>query len=392
MLFTHEHDQLKETTQRIIEKHVNPYVDAWEKEGIYPAHQVMKAFGEAGLLGIGKSPEFGGLGLDFSYEMLFAETLGDIRANGVSTSIGVQSTMCTPALDKHGSDALRREFLAPTIAGDMVGCIGVSESHAGSDVSQIRTHARRDGDDYVINGSKMWITNGVQGDWICLLCNTSADGGPHKNKSLIIVPLKAKGVSVSRKLDKMLLHSSDTAELFFDDVRVPVANRIGEEGRGFIYQMEQFQEERMFAIARGVRSLELAIEDTIEYTGDRVVFGNTVLSNQVVYHKLSEMLCEVEALRSLLYRAAERYMQGEDVTELASMGKFLVGKMAMRIPAECQQFWGGQGLMNESWISRAYRDLRLTAIGGGANEIMLEVIAKLRGIHPGARQNRAGKA
>jgi citronellyl-CoA dehydrogenase len=391
MLFTHEHEQLRETTLRVIQQHVNPFVDQWEKDGIYPAQQVMKKFGDVGLLGIGKSTDYGGLGLDFSYEMLFAEALGDIRANGVSTSIGVQSTMCTPALAKHGSDELRREFLAPSIAGDLVGCIGVSESHAGSDVSQIRTHARRDGDDYIINGSKMWITNGVQGDWICLLCNTSKEGGPHKNKSLIIVPLNAKGVSVSRKLDKMMLHCSDTAELFFDDVRVPVSNRIGEEGLGFIYQMEQFQEERMFAIARGLRSMELAIEDTIEYTGERVVFGNPVLSNQVVYHKLSEMLCEIEALRSLLYRAAEEYMDGKDVTELASMGKFLVGKMAMRIPAECQQFWGGQGLMNENWISRAYRDMRLTAIGGGANEIMLEVVAKMRGIHPNSRRNRPGK-
>ena len=391
MQFTHEHEQLRETTRRVIDRHVNPYVDEWEKDGIFPAHQVMKEFGKAGLLGIGKSPDWGGLGLDFSYEMLFAEALGDIRANGVSTAIGVQSTMCSPALAKYGSDELRREFLVPTIAGEMVGCIGVSEPSAGSDVSQIRTTARRDGDDYVINGSKMWITNGVQGDWICLLANTSSEGAPHRNKSLIVVPLKTKGVSVSRKLDKMMLHCSDTAELFFDDVRVPVANRIGEEGQGFLYQMEQFQEERMFAIARSLRSMERCVEETVEYTGQRVVFGQSVLSNQVVYHKLSEMLSELEAVRSLLYRATEDYMAGRDVTELASMGKFLVGRMAMRIPAECQQYWGGQGLMNENWISRAFRDLRLVSIGAGANEVMLEVIAKSRGIHPSSRRNRPGR-
>jgi len=293
--------------------------------------------------------------------------------------------MCTPALARHGSDALKREYLAPTIAGDLVGCIGVSEASAGSDVSQIRTWARRDGDDYVISGSKMWITNGVQGDWICLLCNTSQDGGPHKNKSLIVVPLKSPGVQVSRKLDKLVLRASDTAELYFDDVRVPVANRIGEENMGFIYQMEQFQEERMFVAARSMRSMERVIEETIAYTGERLVFGGTVLSNQVVYHKLAEMQTEIQALRSLLYRAIEQYMDGQDITQLASMAKFYAGRLSMKIPSECLQYWGGQGVMTENWISRAYRDLRQTAIGGGANEIMLEVIAKTMGIHRGKR-------
>ncbi|MBO6826959.1 MAG: acyl-CoA dehydrogenase family protein [Sneathiella sp.] len=382
MKLTHEHKQLVQTTTQIIAEHINPYVDEWEKDGIYPAHQVMKKFGEAGLLGIGKPEEYGGLDLDFSYEMVFSEALGDIRANGVSTSIGVQTSMCTPALAKYGSDELRRDYLAPTIAGDLVGCIGVSENSAGSDVAQIRTTARRDGDDYVINGSKMWITNGVQGDWICLLCNTG-EGRGHYNKSLIIVPLDTKGVSLSRKLNKMNLWSSDTAELFFDDVRVSARNLIGEEGRGFIYQMEQFQEERMFAVARNIRVLDVIIEETSDYTASRSVFGKSVRDNQVVYHKLAELSSEVEAVRALLYSTAERYLEGEDVTKLASMGKYLIGKLAMKIPTECLQFWGGQGLMNENYISRAYRDLRLTAIGGGANEIMLEVIAKYMGIHPG---------
>ncbi len=251
--------------------------------------------------------------------------------------------MCTPALAAHGSDELKREYLAPTIAGDLVGCIGVSEPSAGSDVAQIKTTARRDGDDYVINGSKMWITNGVQGDWICLLANTDADAAKHRNKSLIVVPLKSPGVSVSRKLDKLGLVSSDTAELFFDDVRVPARNRIGEENMGFVYQMEQFQEERMFAAARGLRVLDMVIEDTIEYTGDRQVFGQAVRNNQVVYHKLAELHTEVEACRAILYRAAERYMAGDDVTKLASMAKYLIGKLALKVPTECLQFWGGQG-------------------------------------------------
>ncbi|MDF2368858.1 acyl-CoA dehydrogenase family protein [Sneathiella sp.] len=385
MKFSQEHIALKDTVTRIIDEHINPNVDAWEEEGIFPAHEVMKRMADAGLLGIGKPVEYGGLDLDFSYEMVFAETLGSIRANGVSTSIGVQTTMCTPALTKYGSEDLKQEFLVPTIAGDMVGCIGVSEETAGSDVAGTRTHAKRDGDDYVINGSKMWITNGVQGDWICLLANTSDEGGPHRNKSLIIVPLKTKGVSVTRKLDKLGLRCSDTAQLFFDDVRVPARNLVGEENMGFTYQMRQFQEERLFVAARALRGMEMAIEDTIEYTGQRKVFGGTILDNQVVYHKMAEMQSELEAARALLYRTTEQYVDGEDVTKLASMTKFMMGNLANKIPSACLQYWGGQGFMSENWISRAYRDLRLTGIGGGANEIMLEIIAKQMGIYPGKR-------
>lgn len=386
MEFTHEHNELARTAMAVIDEHVHPYIDEWERDQMFPAHQVMKAFGDAGLLGITKPTEYGGLDLDFSYEMVFAETMGSMRSSGMGSAIGVQSTMCTPALAKYGTNELKREWLAPTIAGDLVGCIGVSEEHAGSDVAKIKTTAKKDGGDYVINGSKMWITNGVQGDWICLLCNTSEEGGPHKNKSLIVVPLKAKGVSVGRKLDKLTLRCSDTAELFFDDVRVPITNRIGEEGMGFIYQMGQFQEERMFVAARGVRAMEMAIEETIEYTRQRTVFDQSVLSNQVVYHKLAEMQTEVEALRALMYRAIDKYVAGEDILQLASMAKYKVGKLSMTIPTECLQFWGGQGVMNENWISRAFRDIRQSGIGGGANEIMLEVIAKTMGIHPGKKR------
>ena len=375
------------TTERLIEEHINPFVDEWEQAELYPAHQVMKHLAEAGLLGIAKPVEYGGMDLDFSYEIVFAETLGGIRANGVSTSIGVQTTMCTPALTRFGSEELKQQFLVPTIAGELIGCIGVSEEGAGSDVANIKTQARRDGGDYVINGSKMWITNGVQGDWICLLANTSDEGGAHRNKSLIVVPLKSKGVTVARKLDKLGLKCSDTAQLFFDDVRVPAANLIGEENLGFIYQMQQFQEERLYVAARALRGMEMAIEDTIEYTRARKSFGGAILDNQVVYHKLAEMQSELEAARALLYRTTEAYVAGQDVTKLASMTKFMMGTLANKIPSQCLQYWGGQGYMNENWISRAYRDLRLTGIGGGANEIMLEIVAKQMGIYPDRRNH-----
>jgi len=377
MLFTPEHEELRRTTRRIIEKQINPFIDAWEASGIFPAHEVFKTLGDAGLLGIDKPVEYGGLGLDYSYEIAFAEELGHIKAAGVATAIGVQIDMCTPALARHGSDALRRDWLAPSIAGDIVGCIGVSETGAGSDVASLKTFARKDGADYVITGSKMWITNGTQADWMCMLANTSSDGGPYKNKSLIVVPMDSRGITVARKLDKLGLRSSDTAQLFFDEVRVPQSNRIGEENRGFIYQMEQFQQERLFSAAKMIAFLEDVIADTLEYTHQRQAFGRTILDNQAVQFKLAEMQTELECLRALVHSAVERYVAGEDVTRLASMAKLKAGRLGMQVPTECLQFWGGQGYMSESQVSRAYRDARISAIAGGANEIMLQIISKL---------------
>ena len=193
---------------------------------------------------------------------------------------------------------LRREFLAPSIAGEMVACLGVSETGAGSDVASIKTTARSDGDDYVINGGKMWTTNGTQADWMCLIANTSTEGGPHRNKSLICVPMKAKGVVVTKKLEKLGMWASDTAQIFFDDVRVPKRNRIGEEGRGFIYQMEQFQEERLWAGANKGGMLERILDHTITYTRERQAFGKSILDNQVVHFRLAELKTEVEALKA----------------------------------------------------------------------------------------------
>ncbi|GHF65308.1 acyl-CoA dehydrogenase family protein [Seohaeicola zhoushanensis] len=382
MIWTEEHDALRRTTRAVVETHVNPFVDQWEEEGIFPARQVMKAFGNAGLLGIGKPEEYGGMALDLSYEIAFAEELGGIRTMGICSAIGVQTNMCTPALAKHGSDRLKAEFLAPTIAGDLVGCIGVSEAGAGSDVASLKTTARKDGGDYVINGSKMWITNGVQGNWICLLANTGTENAPHKNKSLIVLPLDTPGISVGKKLDKVGYRSSDTALLFFDDVRIPQANRIGEEGRGFLYQMQQFQEERLFVVARSWRFLDIAIAETIDYLRQRKAFGKPLLDNQYIYFKLAEMQTQVEAVRSLLYRALEAHLAGEDVTKLASMAKYMIGRLSMEVPVELTQFWGGQGFMNDNFITRVYREARQTAVGGGANEVMLQVIAKKMGIFP----------
>lgn len=381
MQFTEEHTLLRKTVRTLVDGEINPHADEWEAAGTFPAHELFKKFGDAGLLGVSKPPEYGGMGLDFSYSMVVAEALGHATAGGVVMALGVQSDMATPALARFGSDQLRRDYLAPAIAGDVVCCLGVSETGAGSDVASIQTTARRDGGDWVINGSKMWITSGFQADWMCMLANTG-EGPPHANKSLIVVPMDAKGISRTRKLDKLGMRSSDTAQIFFDDVRVPAANLIGEEGKGFFYQMLQFQEERLWAAANVLLTLERAIGDTIEQTRGRQAFGKSILDNQVVHFRLAELATEVEALRALVYRATELYIAGDDVTRLASMAKLKAGRLGREVTDACLQYWGGMGYMWEASIARMFRDVRLLSIGAGADEVMLGIIAKKMGIAP----------
>jgi citronellyl-CoA dehydrogenase len=381
MQFSQEHLELRRTVERFVEQELNPHVDAWEEAGIFPAHDVFRRLGELGLLGLTKPEAFGGAGLDYSYSVVVAEALGACRCGGVPMAIGVQTDMATPALARFGSDELRAEFLAPAIAGTAVACVGVSEPGAGSDVAAIRTTARRDAGDYVINGGKLWITNGSQADWMCCLANTS-DGPAHRNKSLIVVPMRTRGVTVERRLRKIGMNSSDTAQIHFDNVRVPARNLIGEEGQGFTYQMLQFQEERLWAGANALRSLDSAIRDTIEYTRSRRIFGRPVLDNQIVHYTLAELQTEIEALRALVYRATELYVAGEDVTPLASMAKLKAGRLLREVPDRCLQFWGGMGFTWENPVSRLYRDGRLASIGGGADEVMLSILSKHMGTLP----------
>ncbi|MBV6475373.1 MAG: Acyl-CoA dehydrogenase [Rhodocyclaceae bacterium] len=380
MLYTQEHLELQRSVKKFIETEINPHVDAWEAAEIFPAHELFKKMGDAGFLGINKPQAYGGMGLDYSYQLAFIEAMGDIRCGGVPMAIGVQTDMATPALARFGSDELRKEFLAPSIAGDLVCSIGVSEPGAGSDVASIKTFAKKDGDDYVITGTKMWITSGTQSDWICLLANTS-EGAPHKNKTLICVPMKARGVSVAKKLKKLGMWSSDTAQLWFDEVRVPQRYRIGEEGMGFTYQMQQFQEERLFAAAQWT-ALDRILRETIAYTRERQAFGQSILDNQYVHFRLAELKTEIEALRALVHDAAAKLVAGEDVTMLASMAKLKVGRLGREVADGCLQFWGGMGYVWESNVSRLMRDIRLSSIGGGADEVMLGIISKYMGTLP----------
>jgi len=290
--------------------------------------------------------------------------------------------MATPALARFGTDELKREFLVPAISGEAVGCIGVSEPGAGSDVASIRTTARKDGGDYLINGAKMWITNSLQADWMCVLANTS-DGAAHKNKSLIMVPMSANGITRAPKIRKIGMMASDTGLIHFDDVRVPQRNLIGEEGLGFRYQMLQFQEERLWAAANAIQTLTNCLADTIAYTRERQIFGRSVLDHQTVHFRLAELKTEVEALRALVYQATEHYIAGADVIEWTSMTKLKASRLLRSVPDACLQYWGGMGYTWDNRVSRLYRDGRLASIAGGADEVMLGIISKCMHTLPG---------
>ncbi len=384
MQLTHEHEEIQRTLKRFIETEINPHVDEWEAAEAFPAHEVFKKLGDLGLLGLTKPTEYGGMALDYSYSVAMAETLGHCDCGAIPMAVGVQTDMATPALARFGSDELRREFLAPAISGDAVGCIGVSEPGAGSDVASIKTSAKKDGGDYVINGGKMWITNSLQADWMCVLANTS-EGAAHKNKSLIMVPMNTPGVTRAQKIRKIGMMASDTGLIHFDGVRVPQRNLVGQEGMGFTYQMMQFQEERLWAAANAIQGLTNCIDETIAYTRERQIFGKSVLDNQVVHFKLAELKTEVESLRALVYMATEKYIAGQDVTEWASMAKLKSSRLLRAVPDGCMQYWGGMGYTWDNRVARLYRDGRLASIAGGADEVMLGIISKYMHTLPGKR-------
>jgi citronellyl-CoA dehydrogenase len=381
MRFSEEHTQLRRTVRDFVDKELNPNVERWEREGAFPAHEVFKKAGKLGLLGVNKPEAYGGMGLDYSYQMVVTEELGTCHCGAVPMALGVQTDMATPALARWGTNELKQEFLAPAIAGEVVASIAVSEVSGGSDVAAIKTTARKDGSDYVINGSKMWITNAAQADWLCLLVNTS-EGKVHANKSLVVVPTKLKGVTIGPKIDKLGMRASDTCPVYFEDVRVPQRNRIGEEGMGFMMQMVQFQEERLCGALASLRAMEAVIDQTIDYCKERHTFGQPLIANQVIHFRFAELRTEVELLRSLVYRAVEEYIGGADVTLLASMAKLKAGRLSREVGDSCLQFWGGMGFTWDNVAARHYRDSRLLSIGGGADEIMLGIICKLTGTLP----------
>jgi citronellyl-CoA dehydrogenase len=380
--FTEEHEMFRKSVRKFVENEITPYTDEWEEAEIAPLHEIFKKMGDLGFLGLNYPEQYGGAEADIWFTVILHEEFGKAPMGGVPMALMVHTDMCTPAMAIHGSDYLKETFLAPSISGDYVGAIAVTEPDAGSDVANIQTRAVRDGDDYIINGSKLYITNGTQADWLCLLARTS-DAEDYRGMSLIIVPTNSDGFHVSRKLKKLGNHSSDTALLSFDDMRVPVKNRIGDEGLGFYYQMEQFQMERIVAAIASVAGAEKAVRDTVRYTQERKAFGKPLLANQWIQFKLGELLTEIEATRQLVYYCAslvETKANAKEITRIASMCKLKTGRLARQVADTCIQFYGGMGYMEETPISRYFRDSRLTSIGGGADEVMLQIIAKLEGM------------
>ena len=378
LYFNKDHNMVRQAVRDFVNKEINPHIDEWEEQRIVPLKKLFKKMGKLGFLGIRYDPKYGGQGLDYWYETVFLEELGRIQGLGLAVAITVQTNMATPAIDEFGSEYLKETFLKPAIAGKKVGAIAVTEPGAGSDVSALATTARREGDHYVINGSKMFITNGTQADFYTLLTRTSEEQGYHVF-SLFVVPAVLPGVNVSRKLEKLGVWCSDTAEIFFDNVRVPAENLIGNEGEGFIYQMRQFQHERFSLLPFACTAMRVMIDLTVDYIRKRVVFGRPLIKKQVLRHRLADWLTEIECLQQLIYHIVRLKQAGLDATREISMGKLVAGPLMSRIADGCLQMHGGMGYMSEMIISRYYRDARGLSIGGGADEVMCDVIAKLEG-------------
>jgi citronellyl-CoA dehydrogenase len=376
--FTKDHEMVRRAVREFVNKEINPHIDEWEETGEAPLHDLFKKMGDLGFLGIRYDPKYGGQGLDYWYEVVLLEELGHVHGMGIPVAIGVQTNCATPAIDEFGSQYLKETYLKPAIAGEMVSSIAVTEPGAGSDVSAIATTAKRDGDSYVINGSKIYITNGTQADFLTLLARTSDDPG-YYSFSLFVVPTNLPGFSVSRKLDKLGLRCSDTAELHFDDLRIPAENLIGKEGEGFIYQMKQFQHERFAALPGAYIAALDMIDMTVEHIRKRIVFGKPLIVRQVLRHRLADWLTEIECLRQLTYHITRMKMTGLDVTQEVSMGKLYAARLVTTVSDGCLQMFGGMGYMNEMLISRYFRDARLFPIGGGADEVMRDIIVKMQG-------------
>jgi len=377
--FNKDHEMVRRAVKEFVDKEINPHIDEWEEQGIAPLHDLFKKMGDLGFLGIRYDPKYGGQGLDYWYDLVLLEELGHVRGMGIPMAVSVQTHMATPAIAEFGSEYLKETYLRPAIAGEMVSSIAVTEPGAGSDVAALQTTAKKDGDAYIINGSKTYITNGTQADFLTLLARTSDEPGYH-SFSLFVVPTNLPGFQVSRKLEKLGVRCSDTAELFFDNLKIPPENLIGQEGQGFVYQMQQFQHERFSCLPGAyIASMDM-INMTVEHLKNRIVFGKPLITRQVLRHRLADWLTEIECLRHLTYHIVRMKMEGLDVTREVSMGKLFAAQLTRKVSDGCLQMYGGLGYMNEMLISRYYRDARLFSIGGGADEIMREIIARVGGI------------
>lgn len=376
-IFTEDHQAFRKTVRQFAES-LAPHAEEWDEAGLFPK-EIFKQAGDLGLLGIRVGEEWGGSNLDWWFTTAYVEELVQTHSAGLNMALMVQSDMATPIIHEIGSDEVKREFLAPAIKGEKIAALGVSEPGGGSDVAAIRTTARSDGDDYVINGQKLWITNGTRADFITLAVRTGDDG--YGGISLVVFPTDVKGFHVGKKLKKIGNKCSDTAELFFEDCRIPKRYRLGEENMGFYHIMTNFQGERLVAALSCVAGMQLAVQGAIQYGNDRSAFGKPVSKFQVWRHKLAEHLTAIEAARRLSYFAVDKVMKDPmGATREITMAKLFAGDLAQRVIYDCMQMYGGFGYTTEYPISRAFTDVRLITIGGGTSEIMKEILVKLEGL------------
>ena len=384
--FTEEHDHFRKTVRDFAEKELLPNAEAWEEAECFP-NEVFKRAGDLGILGAHYPEEQGGSGGDFWFSIVKAEELPRCQMAGTTMGLLVQSDMATPVIADIGSPEQIQEFLVPALAGDKIAALGVSEPGAGSDVSAIRTTARKDGDDYVLNGSKTYITNGTRSDFVTLLAKTNPDAGAH-GCSFFLVPTNLEGFEVSRKLKKLGNKSSDTAEIFLEDVRIPKRYLLGQENMAFMYLMQNFQSERLIACASTTAGLFLALEDAVAWARDRVVFGKPLIKREYWQQKLVELYTKVEVGKAMTYRCADLYNHEKydlkqplsfEAVKLISMAKVYVAEIGNEVTDQCLQIHGGAGYMDEYRVSRAWRDQRLVRVGAGTTETMRYYIAKLMG-------------
>ncbi len=376
-LFTDEHEQLRESIRNFATKELAPHAEEWE-DTTFP-DSVFTRMGELGFLGLDKPEEYGGQGGDYYSALVLAEEIGHANSGGLAMGVAVQTDMAMPPILAFGTEEQKQQWAAPAIAGTKILCLGITEPDAGSDVKGIKTHAVKDGDEYVINGSKTYITNGHRADVIVLVTKTDADAG-YDGFTLFLVPMDAPGVFREQKLKKMGMHASDTALLAFQDVRVPESAVLGQVGRGFYHIMWELQGERLIGAAGCVAGAQRVFDRTLEYAKERTAFGRTIGSFQVTRHKFAEMATKIETARQMVYMTAWRHHNGDYPVREISMAKLYASRIACEVADECIQIHGGAGYMREYGVERAWRDMRLNRIGAGTDEIMLEVIGRSYGL------------
>jgi acyl-CoA dehydrogenase len=381
-MLTDEHEMLRRTVRAFVEKEVAPHVDAWEEAGRIP-RELWRRLGELGLLGLEFPVEHGGGGGDFFSSVVLGEEMARCRSGGVAFSVLVHTDMSSPWLTRYGTEAQKRAYLPGIVRGETVCALGITEPGTGSDMAGIRTRAVRDGDRYLLTGSKIFITNGVHGDLYFVAARVAgrgeAEGEPSKRYhgiSMFLVERGAPGFTVSRRLDKMGMRASDTAELAFQDCPVPAANLLGEEGRGFQQLAAGLQRERIMAAVLALSGAGQALEDTLAYLRERQAFGGPLGDKQALRHRVADMATEIEAARHLVYHAASLYAAGRECVSPVSMAKLFATEVANRVAYQAVQLHGGYGYMREFPVERFFRDVRLWTIASGTSEIMREIIAK----------------